>query len=112
MEHHPAGIAVTVERARRVGVFLQKLGWLVAVLGVIGVVTYSALWATGRFVDQGVSLILGTALAVVLSGATSYGAGVNLELGAERLDLAAKEPARPPGQPHSDETTVKAPGPA
>jgi hypothetical protein len=102
MEHHPAGIAVTVERARRVGVFLQKLGWLVAALGVIGIVTYSALWATGEIdADQGVSLILGTALAVVLSGATSYGAGVNLELGAERLDLAAKESAGPAGQPAS-----------
>jgi hypothetical protein len=96
MEHNPAGIAVTVERARRVGVFLQKLGWLVAALGVIGVATYSALWATGEIdADQGVSLILGTALAVVLSGATSYGAGVNLELGAERLNLAATESPDP-----------------
>jgi hypothetical protein len=102
MEHHPAGIAVTVERARRVGVFLQMLGWLVAALGVIGIVTYSALWATGEIdADQGVSLILGTALAVVLSGATSYGAGVNLELGAERLDLAAKESGGPAGPPAS-----------
>jgi hypothetical protein len=102
MEHHPAGIAVTVERARRVGVFLQKLGWLVAALGVIGIVTYSALWATGEInADQGVSLILGTALAVVLSGATSYGAGVNLELCAERLDLAAKESGGPAGRPAS-----------
>jgi hypothetical protein len=102
MEHHPAGIAVTVERARRVGVFLQKLGWLVAALGVIGIVTYSALWATGEIdADQGVSLILGTALAVVLSGATSYGAGFNLELGAARLDLAAKESAGPAGRPAS-----------
>ena len=100
MERHPAGIALTVERARRVGVFLQKLGWLVAALGVVGVVTYSALWATGEIdADQGVSLILGTALAVVLSGATSYGAGVNLELGAERLDLAAREPPDPAARP-------------
>ena len=102
MEHHRAGIAVTVERARRVGVLLQRLGWLVAALGVIGVVTYSALWAAGEIdADQGVSLILGTALAVALSGATSYGAGINLELGAERLNLAAAEPPGRPTRPAS-----------
>jgi hypothetical protein len=91
MERH-SSIAMKVERARHVGVLLQRLGWLVAVLGVIGVMTYSVLWAAGEIdADQGVTLILGTALAVVLSGATSYGAGVNLGLGAERLDLAARE---------------------
>jgi hypothetical protein len=91
MECH-SSIAMKVERARRVGVLLQRLGWLVAALGVIGVMTYTVLWAAGEIdADQGVTLILGTALAVVLSGATSYGAGVNLGLGAERLDLAARE---------------------
>jgi hypothetical protein len=106
MEPHSAGIAVKVERARRVGVLLQRLGWLVAALGVIGIVTYSVLWAAGEInAEQGISLILGTALAVVLSGATSYGAGVNLELGAERLDLAARPapgPAPWPAPPARD----------
>jgi hypothetical protein len=102
MEPHAASIAVQVERARRVGVLLQRLGWLVAVLGVIGIVTYSVLWAAGEIdADQGVSLILGTALAVVLSGATSYGAGVNLGLGAERLNLAASEASGPASSPAS-----------
>jgi hypothetical protein len=92
MDTHSSGIAAQVERARRVGVLLQRLGWLVAVLGAIGIVTYSVLWAAGDIdAEQGVSLILGTSLAVVLSGATSYGAGVNLGLGAERLSLAARE---------------------
>jgi hypothetical protein len=92
-------IATKVEHARRVGIVLQWLGWSVAVLGVIGVVAFSALWAAGEIdVDQGVSLILGTALAVVLSGATSYGAGVNLGLGAERLDLAVAQLADPAGE--------------
>jgi hypothetical protein len=87
-----AGVAVKVERARRVGIILQRLGWLVAALGVVGIAAYSVLWAAGEIdADQGVSLILGTALAVVLSGATSYGAGINLGLGAERLDLAVRE---------------------
>lgn len=92
MEPDPAGITAKVEHARRVGVLLQRLGWLVAALGVIGIVSYSVLWATGEIdADQGISLILGTSLAVALSGATSYGAGVNLGLGAERLDLAVRE---------------------
>jgi len=41
-----------------------------------------------------VSLILGTALATVLSGATAYGSGVNVGLGAERLELAALAESR------------------
>jgi hypothetical protein len=95
MERQPR-IATRVEQARHVGIVLQRLGWSVAVLGVIGVLAFSALWAAGDLdVEQGVSLILGTALAVILSGATSYGAGVNLGLGAERLDLAAAEAANP-----------------
>jgi hypothetical protein len=92
MERDSTSITAKIEHARRVGILLQRLGWLVAVLGVIGIVSYSVLWATGEIdADQGISLILGTSLAVVLSGATSYGAGTNLALGAERLDLAARE---------------------
>jgi hypothetical protein len=104
MERDSTSIAVKVEHARRVGVLLQRLGWLVAALGVIGVVSYSVLWATGEIdADQGVTLILGTALAVVLSGATSYGAGTNLGLGAERLDLAAREASGSASSPRSPE---------
>jgi hypothetical protein len=56
-----------------------------------GVVSYSLLWATSEIdADQGIGLILGTALAVVLS-ATSYRAGINLGLRAERLNLAAND---------------------
>ncbi len=40
--------------------------------------------------EQGVSLVLGTTLATVLSGVTAYGAGVNIGLGAARLQLAAQ----------------------
>jgi hypothetical protein len=91
-----------VERARRVGIILQRLGWLVAALGVIGVAAYSVLWAGGEIdADQGVSLILGTSLAVVLSGATAYGAGVSLGLGAERLDLALREASGSAGRGHA-----------
>jgi cation transporter-like permease len=91
-------IAAKVERAREVEQVLQRLGWSVVVLGVIGVATFAVLWAVGQLsAEQGVSLILGTALAVILSGATAYAAGVNIGLGAERLELAARtavDPAR------------------
>ncbi len=95
-----AGIMAKVERARQVGTMLQWLGWSVAVLGTAGVAVFSVMWAVGQLSqDQAVSLILGTALATVLSGATVYGFGVNLGLGAERLELAATAAAPPrPGQ--------------
>jgi hypothetical protein len=94
MDPDSADIAARVRHARRVGVLLQRIGWVVAALGGIGVVCYTVLWATNEIdADQGVSLILGTALAVALSGATSYGAGVNLGLGADRLSLAARDAA-------------------
>ena len=94
-----ARIAAKVEHAREVEQVLQWLGWSVAVrLGLIGVASFSVLWAIGGLsTEQGVSLILGTALAVILSGATAYGAGVNVGLGAERLELAARDLAGPPG---------------
>lgn len=90
MEHQDK-ISAKVGQARQVERILQSLGWSVAVLGIMGVAGFTVLWAVGEMdVEQGVSLILGTALATVLSGATAYGSGVNIGLGAERLDLAAK----------------------
>lgn len=84
-------ISAKVGHARQVGGILQWIGWSVGVLGVVGVVVFVVLWAVGELdIDQGISLILGTALATILSGATAYGSGVNVGLGAERLDLAAK----------------------
>ena len=37
-------------------------------------------------------------LAAILSGASAYGSGVNVGLGAERLELAARGAARPGGE--------------
>jgi len=86
-----ARIAAKIEHAREVEEILLRLGWSVAALGVAGVVAFAVLWVIGELnVEQGLSLILGTALATVLSGATAYGSGVNVGLGAERLELAAK----------------------
>lgn len=93
-----ARIAAKVRHARKVEEVLQWLGWSVAVLGLAGVVALSVLWVIGDLsIEQGVSLILGTALATVLSGATAYGSGVNVGLGAERLELAARDEAGQPG---------------
>ena len=85
-------ISAKVEHARRVETVLLWLGWLVAVVGVAGMAVFAVFWAAGDLTaEQGVSLVLGTTLATVLSGATAYGAGVNVGLGAERLHLAARE---------------------
>jgi hypothetical protein len=90
------GIAARVQHAVEVGRVLRWLGWSVVALGILGVIGFIILWVVGELdVDQGVSLILGTALATVLSGATAYGSGVNLGLGAARLDLAAKDAGVP-----------------
>ena len=78
---------------------LQWLGWPAAVPGVLGVIAQAVLWADGSLgMNQAVSLILGTALAAILSGATAYGADVRVGPGRERLELAALA-ARPPGNP-------------
>ena len=85
-------ISAKVEQARQVAKVLRWLGWLVAVVGGAGMAVYTAFWAAGDLTaEQGVSLVLGTALATILSGATAYGAGVSIGLGAERLRLAAGE---------------------
>lgn len=80
-----------IKHARKVERILQWLGWSVACLGITGIVVFSVYWALGDLDDeQALSLLIGTALATILSGATVYSSGVNVGLGAERLDLAAK----------------------
>ena len=106
-------ISAKVEHARQVETTLQWLGWLVAGVGVAGMAVFTVFWAAGDLnAEQGVSLVLGTTLATVLSGVTAYGAGVNVGLGAERLQLAARgagiSPA-PQGKPAPDRTTGKSP---
>jgi hypothetical protein len=82
-------VITKIEHARKVGHVLQWLGWSVICLGVVGIAAFAVLWAIGEVdVEQALGLILGTALASILSGAAAYGSGVNLGLGAERLDLA------------------------
>jgi hypothetical protein len=97
---HQAVITGKIEHARKVGHVLQWLGWSLICLGVVGIVAFSVLWAIGDVdTEQALGLILGTALASILSGAAAYGSGVNLGLGAERLDLAVAAADHPPGNP-------------
>ena len=92
-----AAVTGQVEHARKVGHVLQWLGWSVMCLGVVGIAAFAVLWAIGEVdTEQAVGLIVGTALASILSGAAAYGSGVNLGLGAERLSLAASTLDDPP----------------
>jgi len=85
------GISARIERARQVEKVLYWVGWLVAAVGVAGMAVFTGFWVAGDLdAEQGVTLVLGTTLATVLSGVTAYGAGVNIGLGAERLRLAAR----------------------
>ena len=85
-----------VEHAWKVEQLLQWLGWAVGCLGVAAIAVFSVFWALGDLSDeQALSLLIGTALASILSGATVYAAGVNVGLGAERLSLAAAEADQP-----------------
>jgi len=95
MEDQP-GVLARIERARQVENVLYWVGWLVAAVGVAGMAVFSAFWVAGDLdAEQGVTLVLGTTLATVLSGVTAYGAGVNIGLGAERLRIAARAAGGP-----------------
>lgn len=83
-----------LEHARRIEVILQRLGWFVAMIGVVGIGVFIGFWIADELsAEQAVSLVLGTMLATVLSGASAYGAGVNIGLGAARLEIAARSAA-------------------
>jgi len=94
-------ITEKVLHARVVARVLTRIGWAVLAIGLIGVAVTAALWISGEIsLEQALATLLGTALASILSGATAYGSGVNVGLGAERLDLAlrAAEPATRPDE--------------
>jgi len=91
VEELPVEIARRLDHARHIEVVLQRLGWFVAAIGVIGTGVFVGFWIADELsAEQAVSLVLGTMLATVLSGASAYGAGVNIGLGAARLELAVQ----------------------
>ena len=78
-----------IAHAHRVERILQGLGWVVLLVGLLGAAVFVAFWITGDLnAEQAVSLLVGTTLATILSGAGAYGAGVNVGLSADRLALA------------------------
>lgn len=86
-----------IAHAERVEGILQALGWVVTAIGIIGALVFVGFWILGDLSsEQAVSLILGTTLATVLSGASVYGAGVNVGLGAARLSLSIEEGGQRP----------------
>ena len=91
-----------VVAARGVERSLTFIGWIVLVIGVIGMAVTVVMWIAGQIdVDQAVALLLGTILGSILSGAAAYGSGVNVGLGAERLALALRA-AAPGSDPAGD----------
>ena len=89
-------IGEKVVRARSVERALMFIGWIVLVIGVVGMALTVAMWIAGQVdVDQAVALLLGTILGSILSGAAAYGSGINVGLGAERLALALQAAAPP-----------------
>jgi hypothetical protein len=95
-----------IAHAHRVERILQALGWTVAVVGLIGAIVFIGLWILGDLnTEQAVSLILGTTLATILSGASVYGAGVNVGLGADRLSVSLEGSGQSGAAPRQPEST-------
>ena len=75
-----------VEHALMVERVLTRLGWLVLMLGLVGLGAITLEWLSGGLTtEKALAAAGGTALAAILSGATAYGSGTNIGLGAARL---------------------------
>jgi hypothetical protein len=65
---------------------LLRLGWFILGLAVAGLVTVLVLWFVGEIgIDQALAAIFGVIVSSILSGAATYGSGVNVGLAAARL---------------------------
>lgn len=65
---------------------LLRLGWFILGLAILGLVTVAALWLLGEIsVDQFLAAIFGVIISSILSGAATYGSGINVGLAAARL---------------------------
>jgi hypothetical protein len=86
-----------VEHALMVERVLTRLGWLVLMLGVIGLGAIASQWLLGDLTaEKALAAAGGTTLATILSGAAAYGSGTNIGLSAARL-AAQFAPAPPVG---------------
>jgi hypothetical protein len=88
---YAAGLTVAVmkarvERALVVERRLLLLGWFILVLAVGGLVAVLVLWLLGEInVDQMLAGLFSVVMSSILSGAATYGSGINVGLGAARL---------------------------
>ena len=65
---------------------LLRLAWFVLGLAILSLITTVALWVLGQIsFDQALAAIFGVIISSVLSGAATYGSGVNVGLAASRL---------------------------
>jgi hypothetical protein len=65
---------------------LLRLAWLILGLAIAGLVTVLALWLLGEIsVDQMLAAVFGVIMSSILSGAATYGSGINVGLAASRL---------------------------
>jgi len=94
-----ARLTAKIDHARQVERVLWLLGLATVALGIIGAVSCLVFWATGDLsTERAIGILLWVSFAAILSGATAYGSGINVGLGAERLALAADAAALPPRQ--------------
>ena len=76
-----------VARARSVARLMRRLGWVSLAVGVTALVGIVALLAVGDLDgEEALLVVTGTVLATMVSGAATYGSGMNLTLSASRLD--------------------------
>jgi hypothetical protein len=89
-----ADTASRIARAELAERLLIRLGWAVLVVGVVAVVAEVAAIATGvDDLSDGVVIISGILLGVILAGAAAFGSGVNIGINLERLrnDVRARD---------------------
>ncbi len=90
-ERYATGITLEMMQARvRRGLAternLLRLAWFVLGLAILSLLTTVALWVLGQIsMDQALAAIFGVIISSVLSGAATYGSGVNVGLAASRL---------------------------
>jgi hypothetical protein len=65
---------------------LLRLAWFILGLAVASLLTVIVLWLTGEIsIDQFLAAVFGVIMSSILSGAATYGSGVNVGLAAARL---------------------------
>jgi hypothetical protein len=86
-----AAAAAKAAHSRRTGELMLRLGWVVFAIGVVAFVTTIVLWVVGDLSgDDAYRNLSAVLLGTILTGAATYGTGLNLSMNADRLDLALR----------------------